>query len=132
MGASRLVDVRRRPRALEQADDKLATSDSFNDLTDRGAELFVGPLSDMVGQVMVGEVDPSAPRLNYVTVAQAVAANGKLRAASDGGVEIAEAASRITGHPTIFVVGQQPARTAAAPGPPAPPTSARSSVPSRR
>lgn len=127
MGASRLVDVRRRPRALEQADDKLATSDSFNDLTDRGAELFVGPLSDMVG-----EVDPSAPRPNYVTVAQAVAANGKLRAASDGGVEIAEAASRITGHPTIFVVGQQPARTAAAPGPPAPPTSARSSVPSRR
>lgn len=127
MGASRLVDVRRRPRALEQADDKLATSDSFNDLTDRGAELFVGPLSDMVG-----EVDPSAPRPNYVIVAQAVAANGKLRAASDGGVEIAEAASRITGHPTIFVVGQQPARTAAAPGPPAPPTSARSSVPSRR
>lgn len=131
MGASRLVDVRRRPRSLEQADDKLAMSDSFNDLTDRGAELFVGPLSDMVGQVVVGEVDPSAPRPNYVTVAQAVAANSKLRAAIDGGVEIAEAASRITGHPTIFVVGQ-PARTAAAPGPPAPPTSARSSVPSRR
>jgi hypothetical protein len=38
-------------------------------------------------------------------VAQAVAANGTLQAAIDGGVEIAEAATRITGHPTMFIVG---------------------------
>jgi hypothetical protein len=90
---------------LEEANDKLATSDSFNDLTDKGAQMFVGPLSDMVGQVVVGDVDPSAQRPNYVTVAQAVAANGKLRAAIDGGVEIAEAAGRITGLETMFIVG---------------------------
>jgi hypothetical protein len=89
---------------LEEANDKLATSDSFNDLTDRGAEMFAGPLSDQVGQVVVGEVDPSQ-QPSHATAAQAVAANGKLRGAIDGGVEIAEAASRITGLQTMFVAG---------------------------
>ena len=82
---------------LEQANDKLATSDSFLDLVERGGELFVGPLSDGLAQIVVGDIDPSAPTPNYVTSARAVAANGKLRAALDGGVEIAEAATRITG-----------------------------------
>ena len=31
---------------LEQANDKLATSDSYIDLVDRGAQLFAGPASD--------------------------------------------------------------------------------------
>jgi|SoiMethySBSTD1v2_1073268.scaffolds.fasta_scaffold11381_7 hypothetical protein len=89
---------------LEQANDKLAASDSFLDLAERGGELFVGPLSDGLGQIVSGEMDPSAPTPNYVTSARAVATNGKLRAALDGGVEIAEAATRITGVPTMFVV----------------------------
>lgn len=90
---------------LEQANDKLAASDSFAALADRGAGLFTGPLSDMVAQVVAGEVDPSAPVPNYVTSARAVAANGHLRAAIEGGVEIAEASTRITGATTLFLVG---------------------------
>jgi len=90
---------------LEQANDKLTMSDSFIDLTDRGAGLFAGPLSDRVAQVVAGEVDPTAPTPNYVTSARAVATNGQLRAALAGGVEIAEAATRITGVPTLFLVG---------------------------
>ncbi len=89
--------------ALEQASDKLAMSDSFIDLVDRGARLFAGPVSDNLAQVVAGEVDPAAPTPQYVTVAQAVAANGQLRAALAGGVEIAEASTRITGVPTMFV-----------------------------
>ena len=89
---------------LVQANDKLGTSESFMDLTDRGAALFAGPLSDTLSQVVVGEIDPAAPVPSYVTSAQAVAANGHLRAALEGGVEIAEAATRITGVPTMFTV----------------------------
>lgn len=88
---------------LEQANDKLMASDSFTDLADRGAGLFVGPMSDGLAQVVVGEVDPSAPQPAYVTAARAIAANGHLREALDGGAEIAAAATRITG-PTMFLV----------------------------
>ncbi len=90
---------------LEQANDKLTMSDSFLDLADRGARLLTGPLSDSVAQVVAGDVDPSAHAPNYVTSARAVAANGQLRAALAGGVEIAEAAARITGVPSLFLVG---------------------------
>lgn len=89
---------------LEQAADKLAASDSFTDLLDRGAKLFVGPVTDGLAQVVAGEFDPSAPTPHYVTSARAVAANGHLRAALDGGVEIAEAVTRITGVPSLFLV----------------------------
>ena len=89
---------------LEQANDKLGASESFLDLTERGAELFAGPLSDGLSQVVSGEVDPAAPVPSYATSARAVAANGHLRAAIEGGVEIAEAATRITGVPTMFAV----------------------------
>lgn len=89
---------------LEQANDKLMVSDSFSDIADRGAGLFAGPLSDRLAQVVVGEVDPSAPPPAYVTSARAVAANGHLREALEGGAEIAEAAGRITGVPSMFLV----------------------------
>lgn len=89
---------------LEEANDKLAMSDSFIDLVDRAAGLFTGPLSDTIAQIVAGEVDTTAPTPRYVTVARAVAANGHLRAALAGGMEIAEAAGRITGVPTVFLV----------------------------
>ncbi len=89
---------------LEQANDKLAMSESFIDLTDRGADLFAGPLSDALAQVVAGEVDPTTPPPRYVTMARADAANGQLRGAFAGGVEIAEAAARITGVPSLFLV----------------------------
>jgi hypothetical protein len=88
---------------LEQANDKLAVSDSFIDMVDRAAPLFAGPASDGLAQVVAGEVDLAGPTPQYVTVARAVAANGQLRAALAAGVEIAEAATRITGVPGLFV-----------------------------
>ena len=89
---------------LEQANDKLAVSDSFIDLVDRGAKLFAGPASDSLAQVIIGEIDPAAPTPQYVSVARAVGANGQLRAALAGGVEIAETSTRITGVPSMFLV----------------------------
>lgn len=90
--------------SLEQANDKLMAADAFVDLIDRGASLVAGPPTDTLAQVMAGEVDPSAPPSQYVGVAQAVPANGSLQAALAGGVEIAEASTRITGVPTLFCV----------------------------
>ena len=87
---------------LEQANDKLATSDSYIDLVDRGAKLFAGSATDSLAQVIAGETE--APTPQYVSVARAVGANGQLRAALAGGVEIAEASTRITGVPTMFLV----------------------------
>lgn len=89
---------------LQQADDKLNTSDAFVELVDRGAGLFAGPIVDGLAQVVAGDVDPSSPTPAYVTATTAVGANGRLRAAVEGGVEIAQAATRITGVPTMFLV----------------------------
>jgi hypothetical protein len=89
---------------LEEANDKLAASDSFVDLAEKGGRLFMGPFSDRLAQVVSGERDPSAPLPTYVTSANAIAANGQLGAALANGVEIAEAATRITGVSTMFLV----------------------------
>jgi hypothetical protein len=89
---------------LEAANDKLAVSDQFNTLAERGAALFDGPVTDGLASVVHGGPDPSAPLPGYISVARAQAANGALGAAMAGGVEIAEAATRITGAPTMFLV----------------------------
>lgn len=89
---------------LEQAEDKLAVSDAFIALSESGAKFFIGPLQDGLAQVVVGDIDRSAPLPSYVTVARAIAANGKLSEAMAAGVEIAEASTRITGVPTSFLV----------------------------
>jgi hypothetical protein len=89
---------------LEEAEDKLMVSDSFLDLAEKGNKLLTGPLTDGLGQVVHGAPDLSGPLPNYLSVARATAANGQLKAALGGGVEIAETATRITGANTTFVV----------------------------
>lgn len=88
---------------LEEAGDKLTVSDAVRDLFESGGELLTGPLSDSLAQVVSGEPDMSAPPPAYVVVATGAAANGHLAAAMAGGVEIAEAATRITGARTAFM-----------------------------
>lgn len=89
---------------LENAQDKLAVSDSFIALAETGTKLFAGPLQDGLAQVVTGTFDPQAPLPSYVTVARATARNGKLREALAAGVEIAETATAITGVQTGFLV----------------------------
>jgi hypothetical protein len=88
---------------LEEANDKLALSESYLDLVEQGGRLFAGPLSDGLAQVVSGEPEPSAPIPRYVTTARATAANGQISAALANGTEIAETASRITGARTMFL-----------------------------
>lgn len=89
---------------LESAEDKLAVSDHYLELTEKGAKLFAGPLSDGLASVVSGPMDPSAPLPSYVTAARATAVNGRFGEAMAAGVEIAEAATRITGIATSFLV----------------------------
>jgi hypothetical protein len=89
---------------LEEAQDKLMVSDSFLDLAEKGNKLLAGPLTDGLAQVVHGAPDLSGPMPNYLSVARATAANGQLKAALAGGVEIAETATRITGASTTFLV----------------------------
>lgn len=89
---------------LEVATDKLAVSNAFNDVVEKGSSLFAGPVTDGLASLVHGELDPSAALPAYAGVARAVAANGQLSGAVSAGVEIAEAATRITGARTAFVV----------------------------
>lgn len=88
---------------LEAAQDKLAVSDQFIDLSEQGAKLFAGPLTDGLASVVHGTIDRTSPLPSYVTVARAIATNGKLSEALAAGVEIAETATRIGGVPTMFL-----------------------------
>jgi hypothetical protein len=89
---------------LEAANDKLAVSDQFNEIVEKGSELFTRPVVDGLANLVNGEIDPSAPLPAYVGVARAIAANGHVADSITAGVEIAEAADRITGVPTRFLV----------------------------
>ena len=88
---------------LEQAEDKLALAEDYIELVEKNAHLFAGPLEDTLGQIVHGGPDAGAALPSYVTVANAVAANGKLSQAMADGVEIAVKATEITGLTTSFV-----------------------------
>ncbi len=89
---------------LEAAQDKLAVSDQITELADKGSKLFAGPLTDGLASVVHGERDPGAPLPAYISSARATAANGRLGDAIAGGIEIAEASTRITGVNTMFLM----------------------------
>lgn len=89
---------------LEAAQDKLAVSDPLMDLIEKGGKLFAGPLTDGLATVVHGEPAPDRPLPAYISSARAIAANGRLGDAMAGGIEIAEAAARITGAPMMFLV----------------------------
>ena len=88
---------------LEAAQDKLAVSDSFTELAEKGWKLFVGPLTDGLASVVHGARDPEAPLPSYISVARATAATGRLGDAIAAGIEIAETGARITGIPMMFL-----------------------------
>jgi hypothetical protein len=89
---------------LEAAQDKLAVSEQFTALAEKGGTLFEGPLTDGLASVVHGQRDPNAPLPAYISSARATAANGRLGDAIAGGIEIAEASTRITGVNTMFLV----------------------------
>ena len=82
-------------------DDTLFADEGFAQWVEDNDGLFASPTSDVISQVVHGA--PTGPPKGYVQVIRAVAANGSISEAMGLGVEIAEAAARISGIPVMFV-----------------------------
>lgn len=98
MWAESMVDI-------ETMGDKLIADHEYLKLVKKGNSHFEGPLTDGLATVIYGEVDPDAPRANYVGVATATAANGRIGDAVAGAIAIADKATAITGIPMMVAVG---------------------------
>ena len=88
--------------SLESWGDTLNADAGFQGVVAEGAELVMGGVDDGLLQVVSGEPDPDANN-QYVAGVTAVCAGGEIERAMTAGVELAEAATRITGRPTMFV-----------------------------
>ena len=89
---------------IEQGGDALIADSGFQKLLDETEDRFEGPYVDNLGALVHGTPDlENDPQ--YVMVATATAANGRLGDAMAGGIEIAEFATRVGGYDTLFVVG---------------------------
>ena len=96
MWSARIDDLEQ----LETASDKLNASTEFGDFIEQNDSCFSGPLQDSLSQVISGQ--PGAQVPEYITVVQARPSSGSLATAIPLAIEIAEAASRITGLPTML------------------------------
>ncbi len=80
--------------------DTIAADDGFDLWARRSDPLFSGPFSDSAAEVLSGA--PTGPPAAYLTVVTGTCANGSLAEGMAVGMEIAESATRITGHQTMF------------------------------
>jgi hypothetical protein len=86
---------------ITAADDAVMANSDFGDFVEQNDGVFSGHTEDTVSQVIHNP--PTGEPGAYVSVTTGVAANGSLSEAMAIGVEIADTASRIGGHPTMFV-----------------------------
>jgi len=87
---------------LETAGDKLAMDADFGDTLEAIAGLFDAQLQDNVLQMLTATPPADGAVPEYATVTQGVCANGHIAEAMTVGLEIAEAATRVTGSPVGF------------------------------
>ena len=93
---------------------------------EKGADHFDGPVADGLATLVHGDPGPRRRPGEYVGVATATAANGRLKDAIAGGIEIADHASPRSPATTRCSSWATPARSAAVRGSPPRPTSTRS------
>ncbi|HSL59483.1 MAG TPA: hypothetical protein VK866_16675 [Acidimicrobiales bacterium] len=86
---------------LEGAEAKLAASDEYVSAIDAGASFYDGGATDQLVQLVHGAPDPESGA-RYATVVQASAASGAAARSIEVGVRLAQRATEITGHPTMF------------------------------
>ena len=89
---------------IEQGGDALAADSGFMKLVEKYDDLYEGPYVDGIATVVHGDVDPSDTSYEYVGVAVATLANGRLQEGIAAGIEIAEAVTKATGDNTLFTV----------------------------
>jgi len=91
-------------RTLEAATDRLQADKKFNEEADRGAKFNDGRFEDGLMQILHGEPNLNM-EVNYVGTVRTVCANGHIAQGLKTGVELAEQAEKVTGVPTLFLVG---------------------------
>ncbi len=87
---------------LEQAGDKLAVGAGFNDRVREAETLFSGPVEDQLAQVLHGA--PQEAPSQYVSAVTTELAPGAFRSGLEAAIEIATAAERIIGRPTMVAM----------------------------
>jgi hypothetical protein len=85
---------------LETVNEKMAADTGLMDFIEEAGDLFVGPVSDSLIQVVHGT--PDAAPMSYVGVVQATCLPGKLSGAMAFGAEVADAVTRVTGRSCLF------------------------------
>jgi hypothetical protein len=80
--------------------DTIGADDGFDEWAQGSDALFSGPFTDGVSEVVAGE--PTGPPESYLSVVSGTCANGSIAEGMAFGVEIAEMATSITGHRTMF------------------------------
>jgi len=88
---------------IETAGDKLAVDPAFLRSVEESESLFDGPISDGLATIVHATPDLEQPG-GYVAVVTATAANGRLTDAMALGIEVADAATRVGGQPTVFAI----------------------------
>jgi hypothetical protein len=86
---------------LEPTGDKLMADSGYADFVEQGAAHWITPPSDALWQTVHGA--PAGEPPAYISTVVAETVPGTVADAMALGAEIAETASRLTGHPTMFM-----------------------------
>ena len=89
---------------IEQAGDALVADSGFMKLVEKTDDHFDGPYADGIATLVHGEPNLDDNSAEYVAVATATAANGRLQEAMAAGIEIADHVTKVTGDSTLFLV----------------------------
>jgi hypothetical protein len=89
---------------IEAAGDALTADGGFMKLLEKSDELFDGPYVDGLATLVHGDVNLDDTSFEYVGVAIATLANGRLQEGIAAGVEIADQVTKDTGDNTLFTV----------------------------
>jgi hypothetical protein len=89
---------------IQQAGDALMADSGYLKAVEKGADYFEGQASDGLAVLVHGDVNLDDNSFEYVGVATASLANGRLQDGMAAGVEIADHVAKVTGDNTLFVV----------------------------
>ena len=89
---------------IQEAGDKLTADSGYLKSVEKAADYFDGHGTDGLAALVHGDLNLDDNSFEYVGVATATAANGRLQNAMAAGIEIADHVKKVTGDNTLFVV----------------------------
>ena len=89
---------------IVQAGDALAADSGFMKLVEKADDHYDGPYVDGVAALVHGDVNLDDNSFEYVGVATATLATGRLQDGIAAGIEIADHVTKVTGENTLFMV----------------------------